>query len=211
MQLSDKQRDMLRLIGQGISQASARKAVGVSNGTWYNWRKNPEFEVLVDTAIKDGDGWVPPDDIETSDSLEDVKLKEFLKIYIDNGGQFQLAAAAVGSRDDIIITYMTPGCPNYDEQFHRLMNSTKPLLERRVLDALMENINERKHGHTADAKWLLERWRPEEFGKRETVIHEDSEKRISAEERDKIISAMLKGENVLAPFVEVIHAKELVK
>lgn len=166
MELTTKQRDVLELLRLGVSQSKAIQQVGIKSSTWYNWKKNnTEFSAVVDHAVQEGLEARKASDVETGGSSGDEKLDTFLKVYISNGGIFEAAATAADCNAMELLAYLNPLSERYRPRLHALFEEAKALLEVRCLDALAANIQRRGQGHTADARFLLERVNPEQWGK----------------------------------------------
>jgi hypothetical protein len=167
MDLTSKQRDVLELLRHGVSQSKAIQQVGIKPSTWYNWKKtNQEFGTIVDHAVQEGLEARKASEVSVGGSTSgDEKLDTFLKVYISNGGIFEAAAEAADYSTMELLSCLNPLSERYNAPFHALFEDARKLLEVRCLDALASNIQRRGQGHTADARFLLERVNPEQWGK----------------------------------------------
>lgn len=186
-----RQRDVLELLRSGITQVNACKTTGTSESTWYNWKKNPDFCAVVENALAEGKALRDSLGAKPEFSAGDTALDLFLNLYTETG-LFEDSCKAAKLDIQAVLQWVNPISANYKPTFHSLYEDARKLLEIRAEDAIASNIQRRGQGHTADAKFILERRRPDEYGNRLKLKDEASKKpAISPEQAMEVLKNLL--------------------
>lgn len=217
----DQKRELLAYIRSGVSIQKSCKAVGVAVGSYYNWKKkDPSFEAAAEIALAEAE--------KAKDELENIRNEpvfkltgewkdEFLYFYVRYGGNMTRAADTLGLQVEDVMAYLNPASNQYDEAFAVELERRQPIINRMVLDSVLDEIAEGGRGSAASAKWYLERAMPEQFGDKKVVKHSgqvdmvfDDEKsmelfaKILDDDRPKQIT----GESEVPSVREITEAEE---
>lgn len=186
-----QQREMLTLLRQGSTQGDSLKLIKLSQSTWYNWRKDSDFSAVVEQAIEEGKALKQSLGATPELSAGDDKLNVFLKVYIESGGLFEDSCTAAGLDFQSTVSSINPISKLYNPVFHSAYEDARKLLEVRCEDSIAENIKNRGKGYNTDARWLLERKRPEEYGAKKTEPEEQRKPAISNEQALQVLKNLL--------------------
>lgn len=169
MKLTGKQKDVLRLLREGVTQSQAVRAVkGVSSSSYYRWKEDPEFRVLIEGAIEEGKQFRKrlraPATEPVAGLCDETWKEQFLALYVQLGGNVGEAARSAGVRVDDVLELLDKSSEHYDPVFDKAFKRSDGVIDQLVQDRILENIMKGSRGSAADARWWLERRRSDEFG-----------------------------------------------